>query len=82
MVGHGAEDLEVRLEILADRHDTRHIAASVAVVRRRPHRDHVLRCEVVLVAFVDQLMCTRNELQAVDVVELCESQQCVRVDWS
>ena len=70
MIRHGAENLEVRLQILAHGHDTRHIPAAVAVVRRRPHRHHVLRREVVLVALVDELMGAGDEGQVVDVVEL------------
>jgi hypothetical protein len=34
VIWHRAEDFEVRLQILAERHDRRHVAAAVAVVRR------------------------------------------------
>jgi hypothetical protein len=62
MIRYGAENLEVGLQVLAERHDGRHIAAAVAVVGRRPDGDDFLRLEVVFVAFVDQLMGAGNEL--------------------
>lgn len=70
MIRHGAEDLEVRVQVLAERHDARHVAAAVAVVGRRPHRHDVLRREVILVALVDQLVRAGDEGEVVDVVEL------------
>jgi len=70
VIRHGAEDGKVRLQILAQCHDTRHVTTSVAVVWRRPDGDDVLVLEVVLVAFVDKLMCACYQLEAVDVVEL------------
>lgn len=53
MVRHSAEDLEIRLEIFAERHDARNVAAAVAVIRCRPDCDDVLGGEVIFVAFVD-----------------------------
>jgi len=70
MIRHSAEDLKIRLEILADRHDTRDVAASVAVVGCRPDCDDVLGGEVVFVAFVDQLVGAGDECEVVYVVEL------------
>lgn len=70
MVGHGAEDLEVRLEIFAKRHDGRHVAATVAVIGCRPDGHDFLRLKVVFVALVHKLMGAGYQLQIVDVVEL------------
>ena len=70
MIWHCAENLEVRVEVLAKRHDTCDIAASIAVIGRRPHRHYVLGGEVVLVALVDKLMRSSDEREIVDVVEL------------
>lgn len=70
MIRHGAEDFEVGLEVLAERHDGGHIATAVAVVGRGPDGDDLLRLEVVLVALVDELVRAGDELQVVDVVEL------------
>jgi hypothetical protein len=62
VIRHSAEDLEVRLQVLAERHDRRHVAAAVAVVGRRPDGDNFLRLEVVFVAFVDQLVGAGDQL--------------------
>jgi len=70
MIRHSTEDGKIRLEILAQRHNTRHITTSVAVIWRRPNRHNVLVLEMVLVALVDELMCASNELETIDVVEL------------
>lgn len=74
VIGNGAEDLKVRVQVFSQGHYACDIAAAVAVVRRGPDRDDVLRCEVVFVSFVDELMCSCDELKVVDVVELqCKS---------
>ena len=70
MIWDSTKDLEIRIQILSQRHDTRDIAAPVAVVRRGPHSHDVLRGEVVFVAFVDELMGASDELEVVYVVEL------------
>ena len=70
MIRHSTEDSKVGLKILAQRHDTRHITTSVAVVRRRPDGDDILIFEMVLVSLVDELMRACDELEAIDVVEL------------
>ena len=87
VVGHGAEDLEIGLQILAEVHDGSDVAAAVTVIWCRPNGNDVFVFEVVLwelawifrgigelvtyfVAFVDELMCASDELEAVDVVEL------------
>ena len=62
MIGHGAENLEVRLQILSKGHDGGDVAAAVAVVGCRPDGDDFLRLEVVLVAFIYQLVGASNEL--------------------
>lgn len=70
MIRYSAEYLEVGVQIFAESHDTRDIAAAVAVIRCRPHSDHILRGKMILIALIDQLVSTGNELQVVDVVEL------------
>ena len=62
VVGNGAEDLEVWIQVFSECHYACDIAAAVAVVRRRPDRDDILVFEVVLVAFVHKLMGTCDEL--------------------
>lgn len=70
MIRHGAEDFEIRVQVLAQCHDAGDVAAAVAVVGRRPDGHDVLVLEVVFVAFVDQLVRAGYEGEAVDVVEL------------
>lgn len=70
MIRHGAENREIRLEVLVQGHDGRDVAAPVAVVWRRPDGHDVLVVKVVFVALVDELVGACDELQAVDVVEL------------
>ena len=48
VVGHGAEDLELLLQVLAQIHNRGDVAAAVAVVGRGPDCDDVLVLEVVL----------------------------------
>jgi hypothetical protein len=62
VVGHGGEDLELRLQVLTEIHNGRDVSAAVAVVGRGPDGDDVFVLEVVLVAFVDELMGASNEL--------------------
>lgn len=50
-------------------HDRRDVSAAVAVVGRRPH-GHQLFVKHELVAFMNKLMCTADELQTVDVHKL------------
>lgn len=61
MIGHGAENLEVRLQILSKGHDGGDVAASVAIVGRGPDCYYVLRGKMVFVAFVDKLVGTSNQ---------------------
>ena len=70
MVRHSREDLEIWLQILAQSHNRSYISASVAVVWSRPNSNYILGGEMVLVAFVDQLMRASDQLKVVDVVEL------------
>lgn len=68
-VGDGAEQLGLSsIDVLED-HDGRDVSTAVAVVGRRPH-GHQLLVEHELVAFVNQLMSTADELQVVDVNKL------------
>ena len=62
MIWNSAENRKVWLQVLAKRHDRSDIATSVTVIRRRPYGHNVLVLEVVLVAFIDELMSARNEL--------------------
>jgi hypothetical protein len=48
VVGHGAEDLELLLQVLAQIHNRGDVAAAVAVVGRGPYCDDVFVLEVVL----------------------------------
>jgi len=92
VVGHGREDREAWVQVLAEVHDGGDVAAAVAVVGSAPYCDdgfifEVPLCcgiwsargvcdvqwvsgEIHLVALVDQLVSTRNELEAIDMVEL------------
>lgn len=68
-VGDGAEQLGLSSVDVLEDHDGGDVPAAVAVVWCRPH-GHQLLVEHELVAFVDQLVCTADELQVVDVHEL------------
>lgn len=70
MIWHGAEDAEFRIQIFTQTHYACDIPASVAVIRRRPYGHDVLVFEVVFVAFLHELMCSSDELKAIDVIEL------------
>eukprot|EP00965_Chrysotila_dentata_P214571 6188267-Pleurochrysis_carterae.AAC.3 len=62
-------DLEVALELVAEREDARVVAAAIAVVGRRPDGYKLLR-EHVLVPLLHQLVRTADEFKPVDLVEL------------
>lgn len=62
MVWHSGEDSKIWFQVFAEGHDTGNITTAVAVIWCRPDRYYVLVLEVVLVAFVDQLMSTGDEL--------------------
>lgn len=82
----GRKDTELGVQILADVHDRSHVTAAIAVIRSRPDSDNGLLREVILstfrikfkshewlpylITFVDKLVSTSNELQAIDMVEL------------
>lgn len=70
MVRHGAENLEVGIQVLSKCHYAGDVAAAVTVVWRGPDCDNILGCKVIFVSFVDQLMRTRDKLKVVDVIEL------------
>lgn len=48
VVGYGGEDGKVRVQVFAERHDRRDVAAAVTVVGCRPDGDYVLVLEMVL----------------------------------
>lgn len=62
MIRHRAEDSKIRLEVLAQGHDRSYVATSITVVRRGPDGNDVLIFEMVLVAFVDELVRACDEL--------------------
>jgi hypothetical protein len=70
MIRHRTKDLELRLQVFREIHYRRDVSAAVAVIWRRPDGDDILVFEVVLVAFVDELMGAGDELEAIYVVEL------------
>jgi len=70
MIWHRTKDLEIRIQILTQRHDRGNVAASVAVIRCRPDCDDILGCEMVLVPFVHKLMRSSYQGEAIDVIEL------------
>jgi hypothetical protein len=57
---HGSKQLEGRLQVLSYLAHARHVGAPITVVWRRPDRHHVSVVKVVLVPFVDKLMCPRE----------------------
>mmetsp|Transcript_20571 Transcript_20571/g.52340 ORF Transcript_20571/g.52340 Transcript_20571/m.52340 type:complete len:241 (-) Transcript_20571:499-1221(-) len=64
------EDLVVLRQVLIQLEDRGHVAAAVAVVGRRPHRDERLVGEHVLVALHHKLVGARDEVDGVGRVEL------------
>ena len=62
MIGDSGEDLELWFQVLAKVHNGGDVAASVTVIGCRPDGYHVLVFEVVLIAFIDQLMSPGNQL--------------------
>lgn len=64
------EDLKVPREVGIEGQDRSDVAASVAVVGRRPHGHQVLLGEHELVALLHQLMRSANQLQLVDTHKL------------
>jgi hypothetical protein len=63
------EDGELLVEVFVELQDGGHIAAAIAVVGRRPHRQQGLG-EVPLVPFHHQLVAAAHQLYLVGVVEL------------
>jgi hypothetical protein len=56
------KDLELGFEVFAQVHNRRDVSTTVAVIWCRPDSHDVFVLEVVLVAFVDELMGSSNEL--------------------
>ena len=65
-----AEDCEFRIQVFPQAHYRRHIPAPITVIRCTPYGYDRPVLEVILVAFIDQLVCTCYQLQAVDMIEL------------
>jgi hypothetical protein len=82
IIRHSTEDCEFRFQILLQTHNRSHITTAVTVIRRRPHSNHILVFEMVFVALIDKLMSTRDELEAIDVVELVNERGCVSMTCS
>lgn len=70
MIRHSAKDCELGFEIFSQGHDTGYVAATVTVVWSGPDGHNILILEVVFVTFVDELMCSGNKREVVDMVEL------------
>ena len=70
MLRNRAEDSKFRVQVFPQTHNRRYISASIAVVCRAPNRDDGAVFEVIFVAFIDQLVGTRYQLQAIDMIEL------------
>ena len=70
MIRHGAKDLEIGVQVVPECHDTRHVTTPITVVRRAPDGHDVVRGEVVLVPFINELMSAGDELEIVNVIEL------------
>jgi hypothetical protein len=61
--------VKFRVEVVVHVHNRGHVAASITVIRSRPDGDDRAVFEMPFEAFVDQLMCTGDELKTVDMVE-------------
>lgn len=70
VIADGTEKLKGRFEVITDFADRGQISTAVAVVWRAPYSDHILVVEVILVAFVHQLMGTCDQGEIVDMAEL------------
>lgn len=68
-VRHCSEQLWLSCVCVFEDHNGGDVAAAIAVVGSRPHRDQLL-VKHELVAFVDELMCSADQLQVVDVNKL------------
>jgi hypothetical protein len=69
VIRHGREDAKLGAEVSVDGHDGCYVAASVAVVGCGPYGYYRALWEMILVPFIDKLMRTSNQLQAIDVIE-------------
>mmetsp|Transcript_2097 Transcript_2097/g.5610 ORF Transcript_2097/g.5610 Transcript_2097/m.5610 type:complete len:365 (+) Transcript_2097:114-1208(+) len=64
------EDLKVVVSLVVEGHDRGDVPAAVAVVGRRPYGDDGVARKHELVAFLDELVSSADELEFVDSVEL------------
>jgi hypothetical protein len=64
------KQLEGGLEVVSDLTDGGQVPTPVAVIGRTPHCHDVLVVKVVFVAFVDQLVCTCDQREVVDMAKL------------
>lgn len=66
-----SENLESSSEFFIECENGSQISTAVAIVWCTPDCDEVLGREVVLVALLDKLVCSADELELVDMIELC-----------
>lgn len=64
------EQLEGRLEVITNFTNRGQVPTAVAVVWRTPYSNHVLVVEVVFIAFVHQLVRTRDQGEIIDMAKL------------
>jgi hypothetical protein len=69
LISQSMEDVESSLQFVVHVEDRGNVAASVAVVRGGPNSHEVLVSEPVLEAVHNQLMCSGDERNVIDVVE-------------
>lgn len=68
------EQFEGGLQVISDLTDRGQVTAPVAVIGRTPHGYNILVVEMIFVAFVDQLVCSGDQREIVDMTELvCDS---------
>jgi hypothetical protein len=70
VIANCTKQLECGFEILSDFTDRGQVSASVAVIWRTPHGDHILVVKVVFVALVDQLMSACDQREIINMAEL------------
>lgn len=68
--GNLPENLEASSELFVECEDRSQITATIAVIGSTPHGNEILGRIVELVAFLNELMCSADEFELVDVVKL------------